>query len=188
MKKSLKTQSGLTLIELSIAIGIAIAIVVIAIKPASTLFANASTTAELNDLPTIVFNIQKISKGKPNFTGATINEYARLNAFPEDRRTIPSSGNATVSNRWGGNVTGAPANLTGTNDIFRLVSPGIPNSECVDVVQGAASLMRRVYVDSANSGTAGAGTIVKADGAQLDTGALATSCGALNSITYDIGK
>ena len=103
--------------------------------------------------------------------------------------TIPGAGAATATNRWGGTITLAVANLSATNDIVRLVYTNVSERECKAIIQGVAGLMRRIYVDSANGGAAGGGTIVKADGSALDIAALGTACGtANNSITYDVGK
>lgn len=194
MKKSFKemkklAQGGFTMVELGVVVAIGAVILVIALNVVPAVLANNRANAEMQELPSILTNIQKNYSNAPTFVGATLDAVIRLNAFPNERVTIPGAGLATATNRWGGTVTMTVANLSATNDIVRLVYSNVAERECKNVIQGVGGLMRRIYVDSANGGAAGGGTIVKADGAAVDTGALGTACGtAANSITYDVGK
>jgi len=184
----MKRQGGFTMVELGVVVAIAAAILVIALTVVPTILANNRANAEMQELPSVTSNIQKAYSNAPNYTGATLDSVIRLNAFPAERVTVPAAGAATATNRWGGNVTMAVGTLTSANDIARVVYTGVPERECKTVIQGVTNLMRRVYVDSANGGNAGGGTLVKNDGAALDLAALGTACAATNSITYDIGK
>lgn len=182
-------QRGFTLIELGVVVAIGFLLVGIGLYKAPTIMANYRVNAELQELPQIVTNIQKSYVNSPSFVGVSLDSIIRLDAFPQNRVTIPGAGAATATNRWNGAVTFAPGTITTANDIGRMVSAAIPASECKNVVVGAAQMFRRVFVDSANSATVGAGTIVKADGLPLDPTALGTACsGAINSITYDFAK
>lgn len=182
-------QGGFTMVELGIVVAIAAAILVIALTVVPTVLSNNRSNAEMQELPSVVTNIQKAYSNAPNYNGATLDAVIRLNALPSERVTIPAAGLATAANRWGGTITMAVATITSTDDIVRLVYTGVTERECKTVIQGLGGLTRRIYVDSANSGTAGNGTIVKADGAAVVLATLGTACGTVtNSITYDIGK
>lgn len=182
-------QRGFTMVELSVVVAIGALILVIALAVVPAVLANNRANAEMQELPSILSNVQKAYANAPTYVGATLDAVIRLNAFPTERVTIPGAGAATATNRWGGTITLAVANLSATNDIVRLVYTNMSERECKGVIQGVAGLMRRIYVDSANGGAAGGGTMVKADGAALDITALGTACGtANNSITYDVGK
>lgn len=182
-------QRGFTMVELGVVVAIAAAILVIALTVVPTILANNRANAEMQELPSVISNIQKAYSNAPTYNGATLDAVIRLNAFPNERVTVPGAGAATASNRWGGAITMTVGTITTANDITRLVYAGVPERECKSVIQGIANLTRRVYVDSSNGATAGGGTIVKGDGAQLDLAALGTACGTSpNSITYDVGK
>ena len=188
-KKVGKAQRGFTLIEIAIVIGIGTVLLYVVMKVIPDLLADNKSNGELQELPSIIANIQKNYSNAPTYAGATLDAVIRLNALPAERVTIPGAGAATATNRWGGTITMSVANLSATNDIVRLVYTNIGERACKSVIQGVAGLTRRIYVDSANGGAAGGGTIVKADGAALDIAALGTACGTgANSITYDLGK
>ena len=184
-----RKQRGFTLIELGVVTAIGFLIAGIGLYKAPSIMANYRANAELQELPQIVTNAQKSYSNASNYTGATLDALIRLDAFPQNRVTIPGSGAATATNRWNGAITFAVGTISIAGDIGRLNYAGIPASECKNVVVGAAQIFRRVFVDGANSGTMGAGTLVKADNAALDTTALGTACsGNANSITYDFSK
>ncbi len=192
MKKSsiLRTwQKGFSLVELSVVLVVVFGLLGLGLVAAPQLFSSLNSVSELSELPTVIMNIKKNSKNSSTYNGVTLDTLARSNVFPENRVTIPTSGTSTATNQWGGGVTVTVATLTTTDDIVRLVSRSVPHAECIEVVQGVAKMLRRVYVDSANSGTVGAGTLVKDDGAVINNSTLASACGTgANSITYDIGK
>lgn len=148
--------------------------------------AKMNSTNEARELPNIISGIQNSWNSQANFLNISLDAVARGGVWPANETTIPGAGAATVTNRFGGNVTLAAATITTANDIARLVYPNVPQTECNNIVNTVAGSLRRVYVDNTNSGTAGAGTLVKADGAALNIGTLATACGTSNSITYDI--
>ncbi len=184
-----KHQGGFSLMDIMLWAGIVLAGFFALMAINSMAKGKLNSTNEARDLPTIIAGIQNTYSSQSTYVGATMDTVARGNVWPATQTTIPGAGAATVMNRWSGNVTLAPATITTANDIARLVYPNVPATECISVVNAAAGSLRRVYVDSANSGTAGAGTMVKADGAVLNVTTLATACsGTQNSITYDIPK
>lgn len=191
--KTIKTikfavQRGFSLLELTVVLIVIFGLLGLGYSAGQYLFSDLNAVGELSELPKVMLNIKKAKKDSPNFAGLTIDELARSGAFPENRVTIPGSGSATATNQWGGAVTLTIGTISLSNDIARLVSNSVPKAECVNVANGVGKMLRRMYIDSNNSGTAGAGTLVKADGAQVNTAAVSTACGTTNSITYDIGK
>lgn len=187
--KNKHSQRGVTMVEVGIVVAIAATLLVIALKIVPETLANNRANAEMQELPSVITNIQKTYANFPSFEGMTLDNVIRLDGFPKDRATIPSSGLATATNRWGGQITLSPANLSSTNDIGRLVYSNVGTRECKTVLQGVSGLVRRIYVDPANGGVAGGGTLIKDDGANLNLSLLGTACGSsMASITYDLGK
>lgn len=188
-QKIRKAQQGFTLVELIVVIAIGFGIVFLAMTKIPQAIANSRASGEITELPTITAEMQRIAGNRPNWSSFTLDSMIRNNAFPDNRVTIPSSGAATATNRWGGAVTFASGTITTTGDIARIVSASVPQRECKTVVVGVANTFRRVYIDGANSGTVGAGTQVKQDGQPVDEAAVGTACtGQSNSITYDLAK
>lgn len=183
-----KKQKGFSLLELTVVIAVVFGLIGFGISAAPQLFSSMNSVGELSELPTVIMNVKKSAKDRPNYNGLTIDTLARSNVFPEGRATIPSTGAATVQNQWGGAVTGAVGTLNATDDIYRLVSQAVPKQECIDTVKGVAKMVRRIYVDAANSATAGGGSLVKADGGTVTDSTLATACDGSAAITFDIGK
>lgn len=182
-------QRGLTLIELMITLGIAALLIGVAVVKAPTALASYRSNAEIQEFSQVITNTQKAAANAQAYTGFTLDTLVRLDVFPRERVTIPGSGAATANNRWGGAVTFASGTINTTGDIGRYVHNAVPASECKSTILGLGNMARRVYVDGANSGTVGAGTIVKADGAAVNEATVATACsGTTNSITYDIAK
>lgn len=182
-----RRQAGFSLIDVMMWGGIVlIGLVVIA---AGFLAARSKMNSvnETRELPTVISGIQATYNSQSNYAGLTLDTVARGNIWPAQETTVPTSGSATVNDRWGGPVTLTPATINTTNDIARLVYSNVPQTECNNIIQTVASSLRRVYVDNTNSGTAGGGTQVKADGQSLNINMLATACSAdQNSVTYDI--
>lgn len=182
-------QKGFTLIELGIVVAVGFLIIGIGLYKAPSVMAGYRANAEINELPQIVTNSQKIAANAPNFTSFSLDTFIRNDAFPANRVTIPASGSATATNRWNGTITFASGTITTAGDIGRYVYTNVPDAECKQVVNAVAQMFRRVYVDKGNSGTAGAGTAVKPDNARLDEASLGAACsGNVNSITYDYAK
>lgn len=188
MKKSLfKASRGFALFDFFAWTFVALLVVGGIILFAILVHSKANSSNEARELPSVIMGIQNSWNTQPNYTGLTLDAAARGNVWPSNETTIPSSGTSTVTDRWGGNVTLTPATITTTNDIARLVYAAVPQTECNDIVRAVGSTVRRIYVDNTNSGTAGGGTMVKADGSALTLTAVGTACGQTNSITYDIG-
>lgn len=182
-------QSGFTLVELMVVIGIFLGLVALALVKIPQILANSRASGEIGELPGITAEMQRIATNRPNWSTFTLDSLIRAGAFPENRTTIPSSGAATAQNRWAGGITFASGTISNTGDIGRLTYSAVPKRECKAVVLGVSQLFRRVYVDSANSGTVGAGTPVKTDGQQLDEAIAGTACNSeANSITFDLPK
>ena len=182
-------QQGFTLLELGIVVTIALIVVGVAVTKVPKILADHRANSEISELPQIITNTQKAYANQQSYTGVTLDNIIRLDVFPQNYVTVPGSGAATATNRWNGPITFSAGTIATAGDIGRYVYSGVPASECKNVVLGLAQNFRRIYVDSANSGTAGAGTIVKADGAAVDPVAVGTACtGAGSSITFDFAK
>lgn len=182
-------QQGFTLLELGIVVTIALILVGVGVTKVPKIMADNRANSEIAELPQIVTNTQKAVMNQQSYTGMTLDTLIRLDVFPQNRVTIPGAGAATATNRWNGAITFAAGTISTAGDIGRYIYAGVPASECKNVVLGVAQNFRRIYVDSANSAAAGAGTLVKADGAAVDPVSVGTACtGAASSITFDFAK
>ena len=182
-------QQGFTLLELGIVVTIALILVGVGVTKVPKIMADNRANSEIAELPQIVTNTQKAVMNQQSYTGMTLDTLIRLDVFPQNRVTIPGAGAATATNRWNGAITFAAGTISTAGDIGRYIYAGVPASECKNVLLGVAQNFRRIYVDSANSAAAGAGTLVKADGAAVDPVSVGTACtGAASSITFDFAK
>ena len=182
-------QKGFTLLEFIVVVALGFGLLFLALTKIPQAIANSRASGEITELPTITAEMQRIASNRPNYSTFTLDSMIRNNAFPDNRVTVPTSGSATATNRWGGAITFAPGTIATNGDIARIASASVPQRECKTVVVGVANAFRRIYVDAANSGTIGAGTAVKADGTPIDETAVGTACsGQANSITYDLAK
>jgi prepilin-type N-terminal cleavage/methylation domain-containing protein len=179
---------GFTLVEIGIVTAIVSIIVGLSIAKTPALLLNYRVSGETTELPQVVSNIQKIYFNSASYSGVVLDAIIRYDAFPENRVTIPSAGAATATNRWGGAITFAAGTINSVGDIGRFVYSSVPQADCKAVILNVAPGFRRIYVDSSNSASVGAGVVVKADSAVIDLVALGSACGNLNSITYDFAK
>jgi len=186
----IRNQRGFTIIELGIVLALALAIIGVSVFKGPAMIASYKASAEVAELGQIIVDSKNTVMNRPNWTGVTLNTLIRNGDIPENRTVVPATGAATAANRWGGAITFASGTIGSvTGNIGRLNYASVPAAECRDVVLGIANNLRRVFVDSANSGTMGAGTEVKADGAALNEDTLGQACGnQMASITCDIPK
>lgn len=177
MNRSRMSQRGFGLVELSLVL----IVVAIAMYAGYMAFASNSRSVELQAntgaVTTTAAELQK-KFGKTNkYASVTTALSVRSRAISEDLR-IPSTD--TAQNSYGGAITTAPANCSGTADCVDLVWSNVPEDQCIDIVVGTERVARAV-----NVGT----TAVKPLDGTLDMAALSAQCnsGAVN-VTYRIGR
>ena len=165
------------MVELGIVVAIGSLLVGFAINTGFSVFSSARAEAEIDELSSIVTNIQRSFQRTGSYASATQDTLIGLRVFPEAR----IDGN-TVRNRYSGFITAAPTNIVGANDGLALTTTGVPASECAHVIQGVEKMMRVVRVGT---------TVVKADGQPAaDPGSLAQVCHATSdaTITFVFGR
>lgn len=175
-KKFAKLQAGFTLVELGIVVAIGAVIIGLGLVVVPSILASTRANAEISELPTIATKTQKTFANFPNYSTLTQPIAIGMKVFPD-----ASVAGATVTNRWGGAVTIAPATLVLANDAFIITSVGVPAAECAQIGQGMERSARVITV---------AAVAVKADGQPLDLAKLGTQCGlaATTTMVYTFGK
>jgi prepilin-type N-terminal cleavage/methylation domain-containing protein len=178
MKFSLKKrQSGFTLVELGMVVAIGAIIIGIGLVVVPSILASTRANAEISELPTVVTKIQRSFQNQPNYSQVSQSTIAGLKAFPDSQVS-----GTTITNRWGGTVTVAPATLVTTDDAVAITSTQIPTAECLQLGQGVEGTMRQISI---------AGVVVKADGTTAtDPAKLGTQCASASTVTivYTFGK
>jgi prepilin-type N-terminal cleavage/methylation domain-containing protein len=178
MKYSLKKrQSGFTLVELGMVVAIGAIIIGIGLVVVPSILASTRANAEISELPTVVTKIQRSFQNQPNYSLVSQSTIAGLKAFPDAQVS-----GTTITNRWGGTVTVAPATLVTADDAVALTSTQIPTAECLQLGQGVEGTMRQISI---------AGVVVKADGTSAtDPAKLGTQCNSASTVTivYTFGK
>lgn len=169
-------QRGFTLIELGIVVVIGSILLAVALSIATTVLADNRANDELKEVPLIVTRIQKLYNNRANFTGLTTALAISQNSFPANRVTSTT----TVTNRWGGTITVAPATMVTASDAVTATYTNVPKSECLAVLPQLDSSMRTMTVG---------GTSTKADGVPTDLTALGTQCAlAPTTVVYTFSK
>lgn len=177
-----KRQKGFTLVELGIVVAIAAVIIGIALAVVPALLASTRANAEISQLPTVTTKIQRAYANAANFAAVTTAAVVNLNVFPDSQVDKVA---VTISNRWGGSVTVAPATLVNANDGVAITETLIPTAECLQIGQGVEGFMRKIAVGTAP------GIVVKVDGtATTDPVKLGTECQKTNANTmiFTVGK
>jgi type II secretory pathway pseudopilin PulG len=178
MKLKIKRRtSGMTLLEFGIVIGLFALVVGLALYVVPSIMANIRSNAEATLLPTVSSKIQRAYANQPNYSAVTTQQIAGLYIYPESE----VSGN-TITNRWGGPVTLAPATLVTANDAVAITSANVPTSECIQLEQAVESSFRTITIN---------GSPVKTDSptAVVNESTVSTACGnATNSMVFTFGK
>lgn len=173
-----RRQRGITLVEVTIVMILA------ALLAAAAVFGYQKNQrrTEIRDNTSLIIEVSTELQRKFGMN----NQYGAVTtAIAVQSRTIPQELRATATtanNSYGGAITIAPVNLTGTDDGVALTWANVPQSQCVDLVLGAHNVARRVRV---------AGTTVKTlDAAQVTAADLATQCVTADrvDVIFDVGR
>jgi prepilin-type N-terminal cleavage/methylation domain-containing protein len=179
VRRGLRRQLGLTLIETMIVLAIAAVAIALVLKPVRGALSSMRSSDEVGELPTIITNIQKIYASRSTFAGLTQATVVNRNAFPISR---VQTGTTNLVNRWSGTITVAPVSIGGgANNGVSLTYTNMPASDCSDIVGQVDDNVRIVTVN---------GTITKADGQQSNQDAVGTACIATDpaTVVYQFSK
>ena len=170
---------------LSVELGLVLLVAAILTAGAVVLFNNnlrqTSISDNVQDIQTIA-GAAKANFGAKNQYGVVTTAVAvRAHLIPDALRDGQA---ATATNKFGGAITVAPANGTGTNDMLALTWPNVPAIQCFELVNGVNSAMRRITVGA---------TVVKALDGTLNQTTLTTACETNTSdgnvqLVFDIGR
>jgi type II secretory pathway pseudopilin PulG len=178
MKLKFKRRtSGMTLLEFGIVIGLFALVVGLALYVVPSILANIRSNAEATLLPTVESKIQRAYANQPNYGSVTTAQIAGLLIYPQSEVS-----GTTITNRWGGPVTLAPATLVTANDAVAITSANVPTSECIQLEQAVESSFRTITIN---------GTAVKLDNptAVVNESTVSTACAsATNSMVFTFGK
>lgn len=141
-------QGAISLFEAGIWITISLIVLVIGISVGGGLFSRNDTNTEMSNISELMTNTRNMLKvgGSYNFasdremTGALI----RFGGAPGNMAIVgdKQSGQATLANVWGKNVTLAPvdSNNSGTDNTFTLRYEGVPADACTTLVTKLGSV------------------------------------------------
>jgi hypothetical protein len=167
---------------MSIELGLVLLVVAIMIAAAVLFYRDTQRKNAINNNVADVVSISGnlVAKyGQLNRYGDVTTELAvKANVIPAHLRDV---GADTASNRFGGVIALAPADITATNDAVAITWPNVPSAMCSDIVSGVQGEFRVITVD---------GTEVKADGDILDMTALEDACdtGAATELVFSVGR
>lgn len=175
--KIYRNAKGFTLVELMIVIVLGALIIAVAIAAAPRIKAYIQANKDLEAIPEIAANVQSQYALKPNYatlTNTIVNSYKLV---PDDM----NGGGGTITNRYGGVVTIAPATVSVANDSFTISYGNVPSLVCLKLVPQLAPQFLNASVN---------GTVVKATGGDLDETATATQCntGDTNTVLFTASK
>lgn len=170
-------QRGVSIVELLIWLALAALVIIGGVIGANSFIAGNKTRQETEELPVIFTKIQKVYSQSASYNGMTLAILINNRVFPADRVTSAT----TVVNRFGGAVTVAAANVTGTDDGAALTYAGVPEEGCIDLVSAMARSAAKISVDT---------VVVKAVGGTLNVATLGTNCNdsTANTIEFVIGR
>lgn len=167
---------------MSIELGLVLLVIAIMIAAAVLFYRD---TQRKNAINNNVADIVSIS-------GNLVSKYGQLNRYGDvttalavKSSVIPAHlrdvGADTATNRFGGVIELAPADITATSDAVTITWPNVAPGMCSDIVSGVQGEFRVITVD---------GTEVKADGDVLDMTALEDACdtGAPTELVLSVGR
>lgn len=178
MKLKFKRRtSGMTLLEFGIVIGLFALVVGLALYVVPSILSNIRSNAEATNLATVESKIQRAYANQPNYSQVTTAQVASLHIFPDSEVA-----GSTITNRWGGAVTLAPATLVSANDATAITSTNVPVAECIQLEQAVESSFRTININ---------GTAVKLDNpsAVVSETTVSGACSTpTNSMVFTFGK
>lgn len=177
MGKKVNNQKGFTLVEMVMVIAVMGVLVIGAVVIFKKSMVKQNVNDEISTITEITSAVQKHYYSKAVYTGLT-------NTIATSFKLVPDSmigGVGTINNRWSGTVTLAPATVNTTDDAFTFTTTLVPTDACL----GAGIVLAPQYTAASV-----AGTVVKAAGAALNEGTLATQCASAASVTmvYTVSK
>lgn len=165
-----RNQKGFTLVELMLVVVLGGAIIATVIIAAPRVKAGIQADKDMNTIPDIMANVQGHYSLKPSFNGLTNTIANSYKLIPDDM----NGGAGTITNRYGGAVTLAPATVTAADDSFSISYGGVPSRVCLKVVPQLSPQFLNVSVN---------GTVVKATGGALNETTAATQCNSTEANT-----
>lgn len=180
MKKQceiLQNKKGFTLVELMIVIVLGGLVIAVAIAAGPRIKAHIQGNKDLETIPDITANVQAHYSLKSSYVGLTNTIVNSYKLVPDDM----NGGGASISNRYGGAVTIAPATVSVANDSFTISYGSVPSRVCLKIVPQLAPQFLNASVN---------GTVVKATGGALDEATAATQCnsGETNTVLFTASK
>lgn len=169
-----KNKKGFTLVEILLVVGfIALAGIGIYTVYAKVQMSNAALN-EGKNLDTLRAGVKSLYGGTQNYATLTNIVLNNARVTPESMRAVPyNSGDATITNTFGGAVSVLPLSLGGTNNLFAVTYPKVPGAICSRLVTGAGTAWDQITVG---------GIVVKEFGkSNMNVATLAGACAADNT-------
>jgi type II secretory pathway pseudopilin PulG len=163
-----RKQGGFALLAITIGLAV-IGIVIAAAAAGMSKMEDAKVSAELEELGDLKLNTMKVAASRGgNFTGYSTNLCA--NYFFDETRRSGSGASTTITNRWKGTITCAPATAISTNDSLAFTYTGVPGGAC-------KKIMASVQADIVSIG----GTTVKSVNGAMNEATAITQCDAASN-------
>lgn len=170
MKKQFQNTKGFTLVELMIVIVLGGLVIAVAIAAAPRIKAHINGNKDMAEIPDVVANVQAHYSLKSNYSTLTNNIVNSYKLVPDDM----NGGAGSITNRYGGVVTLAPATITVANDSFTYSTGGVPSRVCLKIIPQLAPQFLNASIN---------GTVVKPTGGVLDETTAADRCNSSESNT-----
>ncbi len=173
MRKQVKNQKGLTLIELMVGI-VAISVLVYMILSGYQRFqVRSNVKNHVQDLIELATGIEdafmKVESSYANVSQANVVN-AKLVPSTMLRAGVPY-------NPWGGAIDFQPNTINNANDAFDIITPNIPQDACVRLTERLAKTFRFVDVN---------GTVIRDLTTTPTNNAIQTGCNSPNSNTVTV--
>lgn len=183
LKNRIKKQKGFTLLEL-LAVLIIIAILGMGLYfTLAKVQASSDANTEGKHIDLVTSAIKQLYAGNNNFANITTAVVIGSGALPADLLAAggtSTSQGSTITNKWGGSITIAPASVgTGTNNAYTITDPEVPQDVCVKMLSNTGN---NYLVVAANGNQVRAyGNVTSIDPTQAVT---ACSSQTTNSLTF----
>lgn len=172
--KNLKLENGF----LSLEAGLVLLVVALAIVSAVMYYRDNLRKTSINN------NVNQIlaTAGAARSVFGQANQYAQVTtAIAVSANIIPSAlrngSTQTATNNFGGEISVAPANLSGTADGLKITWPNVPSNQCIEIIMGVQAELRKLQV---------AGTDIKPLDSNLNIANTSSQCESSSHVALDL--
>ena len=174
LRENSKFENGF----LSLEAGLVLLVVALAIVSAVMFYRDNIRKTSINT------NVNQIlaTAGAARSVFGQANQYGQVTtAIAVSSNIIPSAlrngSTQTATNNFGGEISVAPANLSGTADSLKITWPNVPSNQCIEIVMGVHAELRKLQV---------AGTDIKPLDSNLNIANTSSQCESSSHVALDL--